>query len=198
MPFMVEDSGGPRKLFNWSGSGYPMGMASFGERSTHWKYRDFLPWAVQGWLNQSICHLGCGLGWAKVQSYLPDGTSVLDDTLPWAVQKQLNQSVCHLGSGLWWAEGSTSSVVFARWRQCFLNTTEPSMCGGDAACCEITLTTCYLHFRLKLILKIYTPQNEILGTPLQVCLKSSRWNGSGGVELLGECDRRRTRRLGSE
>ena len=23
------------------------------------------------------------------------------------------------------------------------NTTEPSMCGGDAACCQITLTNCY-------------------------------------------------------
>jgi len=23
------------------------------------------------------------------------------------------------------------------------NTTEPSMCGGDAALCQITLTTCY-------------------------------------------------------
>jgi len=29
------------------------------------KYSDILPWAVQKWLNRSICHLGCGLGWAK-------------------------------------------------------------------------------------------------------------------------------------
>jgi len=26
------------------------------------------------------------------------------------------------------------------------NTTEPSMCGGDAACCQITLTTCYFTY----------------------------------------------------
>jgi len=26
---------------------------------------DILLWAVQKWLNQSICCLGCGLGWAK-------------------------------------------------------------------------------------------------------------------------------------
>jgi len=32
--------------------------------------------------------------------------------------KGLNRSICHLGSGLWWAEGSTSSVVFVKWRQC--------------------------------------------------------------------------------
>ena len=30
----------------------------------------------------------------------------------------------------------------AHWR-CLKNTTEPSMCGGDAALCQITLTTCY-------------------------------------------------------
>jgi len=29
----------------------------------------------------------------------------------------------------------------AQWRH-LKNTTEPSMCGGDAALCEITLTTC--------------------------------------------------------
>jgi len=29
------------------------------------KYMDFLPWTVQKRLNWSICHLGCGLGWAK-------------------------------------------------------------------------------------------------------------------------------------
>ena len=28
------------------------------------------------------------------------------------------------------------------WRH-LANTTEPSMCGGDAALCQITLTTCY-------------------------------------------------------
>jgi len=32
----------------------------------------------------------------------------------------LNRSICRLGSGLGWAAGSTSSVVFARCRQCAL------------------------------------------------------------------------------
>jgi len=33
-------------------------------------------------------------------------------------------------------------ILGAHW--CHLaNTTEPSMCGGDAALCQITLTTCY-------------------------------------------------------
>ena len=27
------------------------------------------------------------------------------------------------------------------------NTTEPSMCGGDAALCQITLTTCFCYAR---------------------------------------------------
>jgi len=26
------------------------------------------------------------------------------------------------------------------------DTTEPSMCGGDAALCQITLTTCYYYY----------------------------------------------------
>ena len=38
--------------------------------------------------------------------------------LPWMVQKRLNRSICRLGCGLGCAKGSTSSVVFARWRQC--------------------------------------------------------------------------------
>jgi len=31
----------------------------------------------------------------------------------------------------------------AHWRY-LKNTTEPSMCGGDAALCQITLTTCFI------------------------------------------------------
>jgi len=34
------------------------------------------------------------------------------------VQKRLNRSICRIGCGLEWAEGRTSSIVFARWRQC--------------------------------------------------------------------------------
>jgi len=37
----------------------------FGKGAPIIKYSDFLPWAVQKWLNLSICHLGCGLEWAK-------------------------------------------------------------------------------------------------------------------------------------
>jgi len=44
------------------------------------------------------------------------------DFLPWcwAVRKRLNRSICCLDCGLRWTEGSTSSIVFARWRQCAL------------------------------------------------------------------------------
>ena len=34
------------------------------------------------------------------------------------MQKRLNRSICRFGCGLGWAEGSISSIVFARWRQC--------------------------------------------------------------------------------
>jgi len=33
------------------------------------KYRGSLPWAVQNWLRWSTCHLGRGLGLAKVNMY---------------------------------------------------------------------------------------------------------------------------------
>jgi len=89
-----------------------------------------------------------------VQSYLLGGANVPDNTLPWAVQKRLNRSICCLGCRLGWAKGSTSSIVFARchqlmfpygwahWRH-LANTTKPSVGCGDAALCQITLTTCY-------------------------------------------------------
>jgi len=42
-----------------------------------------------------------------------------------------------------WARLGQGSIIMsgARWRH-LLNIIEPSMCGGDAACCHITLTTC--------------------------------------------------------
>ena len=55
-----------------------------------------------------------------------------DDTLPCAVQKWLNRSICRLGCGLWWAEGSTSSIVFARWRQCVV---------ASSVCRSVTLVS---------------------------------------------------------
>ena len=36
----------------------------------------------------------------------------------------------------------------AYWRN-LANTTEPSVCGGDAALCQITLTTCYYYYSVS-------------------------------------------------
>jgi len=68
--------------------------------------------------------------------------------------KRLNRSIYRLGCGLGWTEGSTSSIIFARWRQCahmgghiwrhLANTIEPSVYGGNAVLCQITLTTCFI------------------------------------------------------
>ena len=62
-----------------------------------------------------------------------------DNTLPSAMQKWQKKSRCHLGCGLRWAEGSMC-YMGAHWRH-LANTTEPSMCSGDAALFQITLTT---------------------------------------------------------
>jgi len=98
------------------------------------KYRETMRSSVQKRLNRSRCRLGCWLGWAKesrnrwVQIPVWEGAILgakgahckVWDFLPWAVQKRLNRSICRLGYELGWADGSSSSVVFARWRQCAL------------------------------------------------------------------------------
>jgi len=45
--------------------------------------------------------------------------------------------------GIWTPVGARKHVLGAGayWRH-VANITEPSICGGDAACCQITLTTC--------------------------------------------------------
>jgi len=64
------------------GSRSPYGKGQFWKKEAPIvKYRDFLPLAVQKWLNWSTCHFRCGLGRDEVR---------------------------------------TSSIVFARWRQCAL------------------------------------------------------------------------------
>jgi len=54
-------------------------------------------------------------------------------TLNEIFKKRLNRSICHFGCGIEWAERCTSSIVFARWRQCAL------MGVHVAVTCRITL-----------------------------------------------------------
>jgi len=112
MPFGLWAQMGPRNHV-LDGVHIPIRRGILGERAPIVKYRDFLPWAVQKLLHQSICRLGCGLGWAK---------------------------------------GSTNWIGFARWQMCpprrahwrhLANAIEPSVCGGNAAFCQTTFTTCY-------------------------------------------------------
>ena len=110
---------------------HPWEVAVLGERKAHCKYRDFRLGAVQEWPNRSICYLDRGLGWA---------------------------------------EGSTSSVVFARCRQCvhmgrhvgatWRMQLPPSICGGDAVLCQITLTTCYYSCQELLLVLLYHGQDS--------------------------------------
>jgi len=55
--------------------------------------------------------------------------SVCHDREP--CKKELNRSRCRLGCGLGWIQGTMYSIG-SHWRN-LANTTEPSMCGGDAA-----------------------------------------------------------------
>jgi len=67
----------------------------------------------------------------------------LMSTLRWAVKKTAEpRSRCRLGFGLGWTKLACIRRG-AQWRH-LANTIEPSMCGGDAAYCQITLTAYYL------------------------------------------------------
>ena len=63
------------------------------------------------------------------------------------------------------------------------NTTEPSMCGGDAALCQITLTTCSCKLQAEFMLvehmvKYAIPGEWMASTYLVGCSQNS---GLGGV-----------------
>ena len=62
------------------------------------------------------------------------------DTMQWAVQKWLNRSWCRLGCGLGWPKEACVKWG-THWRN-MANTTERPVFGGDAALCQITLSTC--------------------------------------------------------
>jgi len=49
--------------------------------------------------------------------------------------------------GIWTWVGPRKHVLGgdAHWRH-LANTIEPSMCDGNVACCQITLTTCYHYY----------------------------------------------------
>ena len=115
------------------GSRSPMGMGNFlGKGRPIVEYMDTLWSSVWNRQNRSRSHFGCGsdgpqgiMNCMRVQIPQCDGAIFgkwlpivkYGDFLLWAVQKWLNRSICRLGCGLWWAEGSTSSSIFARWRQ---------------------------------------------------------------------------------
>jgi len=132
----VEDSGGLRELCIRWGSRSPRGKGQFwgGKRWPSVKYRDTQRSPVWKRLNQSWCRLDCGLdsdwlkeSWISCRVQIPHrkgqfwgkGSAIVKyrDFLPWAVDKRQNRSICLLAYGLGCAEGSTSSIVFARWRE---------------------------------------------------------------------------------
>jgi len=106
-------------------------------------------WVLIKRLKRSRCHLRSRLGWAqrttcymssrgqhgKGQFWVVNRQAIVKyrDTPQSSVQTQLNRSIWRFGCGLEWAVGCTSSIVFARWRQCAL------MGGHVAVTCQIKL-----------------------------------------------------------
>jgi len=64
----------------------------------------------------------------------------------WPVVKYMDTLTAELiemlfGIWTWVSPGNHVLDGGEHWRH-LVNTTEPSVCGGDAACCQITFTTC--------------------------------------------------------
>jgi len=127
-----------------------MGRGNFeGKQANHCQvYRDSPRSSGQRRLNRSRCSLGCGLAWAQsIMCYMggsdpPWEWAILVDRGVHCKVQALSAASCaktaepfHLPFRLWgleWAEGCTSSIVFARWRQCAL------IEGHVAVTCRIT------------------------------------------------------------
>jgi len=82
-------------------------------------------------------------------------------------KKWLNRSRCPLGCGFGWAEETIRWGPYPTWEGTFfegkLQRKPPSMCGGDAAFCQITLTTCYtllLFQKLCAVNTVRTPERR--------------------------------------
>ena len=117
------------------------------------KYKDCLPWAVQKQLNQSICLWGCGVSWAQelCTRWGPDpytwrgnlmakrGRAGHARTCPAVTILGVTQR----GVGPVWCRCQLGCTRWgAHWHH-LANTIDPPVCGGDAASCQITLTTCF-------------------------------------------------------
>jgi len=108
-------------------------------------------------LNQSICRLGCGLGWAKEST-----SSIVFSRLRQCPRRHSTVSCTKMAElidlpfGLWTRVSRRKHKFYrirqvapmcsygrAHWRH-LANTIEPSVCSGNVALRQITLTTCYL------------------------------------------------------
>ena len=110
---------------------------------------------VQRRLNRLRCRLGCGHAWAEsITCYVGGPDPPWEVAIPvdrgahckvqalFAIScAKMASTICHFDCRLEWAEGCTSSIVFARWRQCVL------VEGHIAVICRITHWTTRLRRR---------------------------------------------------
>jgi len=156
----VENSGGAKEYIRrvhvphgkgqfWAGKGRPIA-----------KYRGILRSSVQKRLNRSKCRLGYGIGWAKEACIRWARSPMQRGNYYWKGHTRtcpttLCHELCKNSWGLWIWVGRRKHKVKRVWQvapmcpneraHCshLTNTIEPPVCGGDAALCQITLTTCY-------------------------------------------------------
>jgi len=105
-----------------------------------------IPFGLRTWVSpwNHVLDEGADPPWEA--AILRGGTAVRCKVWGWAAMsctKIAEPIEMPFGFGLWWDQQSTLSGGGAHC--CHLaNTTEPPMCNGDTACCQITLTSCLL------------------------------------------------------
>jgi len=129
--------------------------------------------------DRSRCRLGCGLGCALVTTYSmgPDPTMWRGNfefekgpaqDMPGHVWRSIYSKRLSRGQHRYGADADCSVLDGSvHWRR-LANTTEPIMCGGGAAFCQITLTTChyYRQHAHRAYAEIYTVSHNTTFLPV--------------------------------
>jgi len=137
--------------------------------------------------NRLRCRLGCGLGCAQGTMDRPCEGTVLRGKIGGPLQSigSFCRELCIMAEpiempfGMWTQVGHTKEACVRRgahWRN-LANITEPSMCGGDAAFCQNTLTTCFICSRkhsyiiMTFIASVSRVRISLLSTKSQIPLR---------------------------
>jgi len=109
------------------------------------------PWAIFGGKGRPIVKYRDTLR-SSVQSGWTDGEAVWVVHTDVPKEARVRWGVHRCQGTLPWKPLLFFYICGVRWRH-LANTIEPSVCGGDATLCHITLTTCFFYFLRKQVIR---------------------------------------------